>query len=269
MRSLTALGLAACLTLVPACAHADPSASSAASMVDQHQDTTKEIASKLWEWAEVGYQEEKSTALLQDTLQQQGFEIEAGVAGIPTAFVAEYGSGGPVIAILAEFDALPGINQDASPERDPIAGKLAGQACGHNLFGAGSVTAALAIKDWLETTGTEGTIRVYGTPAEEGGSGKVYMTRAGLFEDVDIALHWHPDDENSASANTSLANRSAKFRFYGISAHAAGAPERGRSALDWAEEEDDMRAEAAAYRTSWVVTPHTWLAASHTVYPGY
>ncbi|MEQ9315487.1 MAG: amidohydrolase, partial [Henriciella sp.] len=117
----------------------------------------------------------------------------------------------------------------------PGVGHYAGQACGHNLFGAGSVSAGIAIRHWLEDTGTEGTIRVYGTPAEEGGSGKVYMTRAGLFDDVDIAFHWHPDDENSAAADTSLANRSAKFRFHGISAHAAGAPERGRSALDGVE----------------------------------
>ncbi|MEH6409553.1 MAG: amidohydrolase, partial [Hyphomonas sp.] len=143
--------------------------------------------------------------------------------------------GGPVIAILAEFDALPGINQDASASRAPIEGKHAGHACGHNLFGAGSVGAALAIRDWLEQTGTPGTVRLYGTPAEEGGSGKVYMVREGLFDDVDIALHWHGDDQNSAAAQTTLANRSAKFRFHGVSAHAAGAPERGRSALDGVE----------------------------------
>ena len=165
----------------------------------------------------------------------EGFTITAGVAEIPTAFVAEWGQGGPVIAILAEMDALPGINQSASASRDPIDGKHAGHACGHNLFGAGSLTAAIAVKQWLEATGTPGRIRLYGTPAEEGGSGKVYMTRAGMFDDVDIAIHWHADDENSAAARTSLANRSAKFRFSGISAHAAGAPERGRSALDGVE----------------------------------
>ncbi|MEQ1931909.1 MAG: amidohydrolase, partial [Parvularculaceae bacterium] len=140
-----------------------------------------------------------------------------------------------VIAVLAEFDALPGINQDATPTRAPIAGKAAGHACGHNLFGAGSVGAAIAIKNWLEETKTPGVIRLYGTPAEEGGSGKVYMVRAGLFKTTDFVIHWHPDDENSAEAQTSLANRSAKFRFKGVSAHAAGAPERGRSALDGVE----------------------------------
>ena len=235
MRAFPSVCLATCVALLPACATADPSTNQATSLVEQRSGLTANVASKLWDWAEVGYQETKSSGLLQDTLAGEGFDVEAGVAGIPTAFVAEYGTGEPVIAILAEFDALPGINQSSAPTRDPVEGKHAGQACGHNLFGAGSVSAAIAVRHWLESTGTEGTIRVYGTPAEEGGSGKVYMTRAGLFDDVDIAMHWHPDDQNSAAANTSLANRSAKFRFNGISAHAAGAPERGRSALDGVE----------------------------------
>ena len=208
--------------------------------VDGEAALTAELASKIWNWAEVGYQEEKSSALLQETLKEEGFTVEADVAGIPTAFVASYGTGGPVIAILAEFDALPGINQAATPDREERPGMSAGHACGHNLFGAGSVSAAIAIRRWLEETGKPGTIRVYGTPAEEGGSGKVYMVRAGLFDDVDIAMHWHPGSENSAAAETSLANRSAKFRFHGLSAHAAGAPEKGRSALDGVEAFDMM-----------------------------
>lgn len=203
--------------------------------IDSRYEDTADIARTIWEFAEVGYQETQSSTLLQDTLTVEGFTVEAGVASIPTAFVASYGSGGPVIAILAEFDALPGINQDAVPGRSPIQGKTAGHACGHNLFGAGSIGAAIAIKHWLEESGTPGTIRILGTPAEEGGSGKVYMVRAGLFDDVDIALHWHPGDRNSASARTTLANRSAKFRFRGVSAHAAGAPEKARSALDGVE----------------------------------
>ena len=209
-----------------------------ASLVAGDADRTARVAQQLWEWAELGYLEARSSGLLQEELAAEGFDVTVGVAGIPTAFVAEWsakGKPGPVIAILAEMDALPGINQSASASRDPVAGKGAGHACGHNLFGAGSLTAAIAVKKWLEDTGTPGTIRLYGTPAEEGGSGKVYMTRAGLFDDVDVAIHWHGDDENSAAAQTSLANRSAKFRFKGISAHAAGAPERGRSALDGVE----------------------------------
>jgi aminobenzoyl-glutamate utilization protein B len=204
-------------------------------LIDARSGESARTARQLWEWAEVGYQEQKSSDLLKQSLQSNGFKITSGVAGIPTAFTAEFGKGGPVIAILAEYDALPGINQDAIATRSPIEGKGAAHACGHNLFGAGSVEAAIAVSKWLAKTGTPGRIRLYGTPAEEGGSGKVYMVRAGLFNDVDIALHWHADDENSAAARTTLANRSAKFRFHGVSAHAAGAPEKARSALDGVE----------------------------------
>lgn len=203
--------------------------------LDARYDETARIARTLWDYAEVGYQEEKSSALLQATLSAEGFDVQPGVAGMPTAFIASYGETEPVIAILAEYDALPGITQDSVPTRSPIDGKGAGQACGHNLFGAGSIAAAIAIKHWLDETGSPGTVRLYGTPAEEGGSGKVYMVREGLFDDVDIALHWHADDENSAAARTTLANRSAKFRFRGVSAHAAGAPDKARSALDGVE----------------------------------
>ncbi len=203
--------------------------------IDARYDKTADTARKIWEWAELGYQEEKSSGLLKQTLRANGFKIMSGIAEIPTAFVAEFGKGGPVIAILAEYDALPGINQDAVSTRVPIKGKGAAHACGHNLFAAGSVEAAIAVKKWLEKTGTPGRVRLYGTPAEEGGSGKVYMVRAGLFNDVDFALHWHAADENSAAARTTLANRSAKFRFHGVSAHAAGAPEKARSALDGVE----------------------------------
>jgi len=232
-RTLTAFAALLC-TSAPLHAE-DVTAPEPVELVEDEFDRTTRLAQQLWEFAELGYLETKSSGLMQSELAAEGFDIQSGIADIPTAFVAEWGEGGPVIAILAEMDALPGINQSAAPTRDRVAGKNAGHACGHNLFGAGSLTAALAVKEWLEATGTPGRIRLYGTPAEEGGSGKVYMTRAGLFDDVDVAIHWHPDDENSAAARTSLANRSAKFRFSGVSAHAAGAPERGRSALDGVE----------------------------------
>jgi aminobenzoyl-glutamate utilization protein B len=193
------------------------------------------LARAIWEDAEVGYQEHTSSQRLRDALSAEGFSLENGVADIPTAFVASYGEGGPVIAFLAEFDALPGISQSDSPERDPREGVDAGHACGHHLFGTGSVAAAAALKHWMEENDVAGTIRVYGTPAEEGGSGKVYMVRAGLFDDVDAVLSWHPSDRNAANPASSLANKSAKFRFRGISSHAAVAPERGRSSLDAVE----------------------------------
>ena len=202
--------------------------------LDARASAYGDIALQIWDWAEMGYKEEKSAALLQKTLSDAGFKITKGVAGIPTAFVAEFGSGSPVIGILGEYDALPGLSQKAVPQKDP-AGGLAGHACGHHLFGTASTAAAIAVKDWLQSGGQAGTIRFYGCPAEEGGSGKVYMVRAGLFDDLDVALHWHPGALNGANPMGALANMSAKFRFHGISAHAAGAPERGRSALDGVE----------------------------------
>ena len=208
--------------------------------IEARRDHYAGVARQIWEWAEVGYQEEQSSELLKAELDAAGFSVESGVAGMPTAFVASYGSGGPIIGILAEYDALPGISQDAVPERAPIIEGGAGHACGHHLFGAGSVAAAIAVKEWLDESGHAGTIRLYGTPAEEGGAGKVYMVRDGLFDDVDVALHWHPSSQNSARAGRSLANKSAKFRFSGYSAHAAGAPERGRSALDGVEAMNHM-----------------------------
>ena len=203
--------------------------------LDKQMQKYSDIAQNIWNWAELGYQEEKSAALLQKTLADAGFKIEKGVAKIPTAFTASYGSGRPVIGILGEYDALPGISQEAVPEQKARIVGGAGHACGHHLFGTASAAGAIAIKEWMQATNTKGTIRFYGTPAEEGGAGKVYMVRAGLFDDVDAVLHWHPGSQNAANASSSLANKSAKFRFYGQAAHAAGAPERGRSALDGVE----------------------------------
>uniref|UniRef100_UPI00404860D3 amidohydrolase n=2 Tax=Roseivirga sp. TaxID=1964215 RepID=UPI00404860D3 len=195
----------------------------------------KDIAHQIWEWSEVGYKEVKSSALLQKTLTEAGFKVEAGIAGMPTAFVATWGTDGPVIGILAEFDALPGLSQTASASKEVDPNRDAGHACGHHLFGTASVAAAIELKNELETTGKKAILKVYGTPAEEGGSGKVYLTRDGFFKDVDVVLNWHPGDGNNSNLNTSLANITAKFRFKGISAHAAVAPEQGRSALDGVE----------------------------------
>lgn len=204
--------------------------------VDKRAPQFAATAKTIWDYAEVGFQEAKSSALLQGELKKAGFSVTAGVAGMPTAFVASFRNGkGPVIAVLAEFDALPGLAQEAKPERAPIAGKAAGHGCGHNLFGAASITAAMAVRDWMVANNVQGEIRVYGTPAEEGGSGKVYMVRAGLFSDVDAVLHWHPGDQNGIAVGRSQSNISGKFRFYGLASHASMAPEKGRSALDAVE----------------------------------
>jgi aminobenzoyl-glutamate utilization protein B len=200
----------------------------------------KQNALAIWNYAEVGYKEIQSSRLHIQTLLNNGFTVDSGVAGIPTAFVASYGSGKPVIAILAEYDALPGLSQQAIPDKKPVDGKDAGHGCGHHLFGTASVAAGIAVKQLIAEKKFTGTIKVFGCPAEEGGSGKVYMVRAGLFNDVDVVLHWHPDDENAVTMTSALANSSAKFRFYGTSAHASAAPEKGRSSLDAVEAMDYM-----------------------------
>jgi len=203
--------------------------------INNHQEQFENVALQIWDIAEVGYQEYQSSSLLKENLAKEGFRIEENVANIPTAFIAEFGEGSPVIGILGEFDALPGLAQSASPFKEKYKDNIAGHACGHHLFGAGSAWASVVIKEWLSNNNQTGTIRFYGTPAEEGGSGKVYMAREGLFDDVDVVLHWHPASENHARPRTSNSNKSAKFSFQGISAHAAGAPEKGRSALDGVE----------------------------------
>jgi len=232
LASLLALALS-----VPAARAEDAGIGAFLAAREGHDD---EIAQTIWGWAEIGYHEKQSSALLQRELAAAGFEVRAGVAGIPTAFVASWGRGSPVIGLLAEFDALPGITQDAVPHRAPLPDRLSGHACGHHLLGTASVSAAIALRDWLKRSGQPGVIRLYGTPAEEGGDGKVYMVRAGLFNDVDAVLQWHPSDVNAVSPGRSLANKKAKFRFYGLSAHASGAPDRGRSALDGVEAMDYM-----------------------------
>jgi aminobenzoyl-glutamate utilization protein B len=234
------IGLTVALFLAvpaPSRGDADRDAAKAAvrAEVSAYGERAAAVAQQIWEYAELGYQEERSSKLLQTELAAAGYDVQAGVAGMPTAFSASFGAGEPVIGILAEFDALPGLSQDAVPERSARVAGAPGHACGHHLFGAGSVASAIGLSRWLEKTGARGTIRVYGAPAEEGGAGKVYLTRAGLFDDVDAMLHWHAADRNAVMWGTTLANKSAKFRFRGYAAHAAAAPELGRSALDGVE----------------------------------
>lgn len=211
---------------------AAPPAALAAS-VDARGDATWAVAQRIWGFAEGGYLEKQSSAALAGHLERAGFRVERGVAGIPTAFTATFGSGKPVIAILGEYDALPELSQEAVPVRQPRPGGTGnGHACGHHLFGAASASACVAVAEQMKAGKLSGTIRFYGCPAEEGGAGKVFMVRDGLFSDVDVALHWHPASRNSAGDRSCLSRVAVKFRFHGKPAHAAGSPEKGRSALD-------------------------------------
>ncbi len=193
-----------------------------------------EVAKSIWESPELGLHEERSSKALIDLLESEGFEIETGVGGMPTAFVAEYGSGGPVIGLLGEYDALPGLSQSASTEPDPIDPGGPGHGCGHNLYGTACAFAAIGVARAIDD-GLSGTIRFYGCPAEETLVGKVFMARAGAFDDCDAAITWHPSDRNRPQLGSSLALDSISFTYTGTAAHAGGSPESGRSALDGVE----------------------------------
>lgn len=200
--------------------------------MDSEAEHYARLSRQIWEYAEIGYHETKSSALLAEELKRAGFRVETGVANMPTAFTATWGQGKPVIAILGEYDALPGLSQDTVPEKKPITPGANGHGCGHNTFGVAAAHAAITVKRAMEERKLGGTIRFYGTPAEEGGGGKIHMIRAGLFKDVDAAITWHPWDVNAASDQNWLATVAGRFKFSGKSSHAAAAPDSGRSALD-------------------------------------
>jgi aminobenzoyl-glutamate utilization protein B len=200
--------------------------------MDERAEHYGKLSRQIWEFAEVGYKEKQSADLLKSELRAAGFRIQDNVGEIPTAFTATYGSGKPVIGIMGEYDALPGLSQVDAPEKKARVAGAPGHGCGHNLFGVASTFATIAIKEYLIANKVSGTIRFYGTPAEEGGGGKIYMARAGAFNDCDVVLAWHPGAGNGVSLGSSLANIHAKFKFRGTSAHAAGAPDKGRSSLD-------------------------------------
>ncbi|NBO48360.1 MAG: amidohydrolase [Chitinophagia bacterium] len=193
------------------------------------------ISDKVWSYAEIAMREHQSAKTLSDYAEKQGFKVTRNVAEIPSAFIAEYGSGKPIIGILGEFDALPGLSQKATPYKEALKADAAGHGCGHNMFGTASLGAAVAIKELIASGKLKGTIRFYGTPAEEDLAGKVYMARAGVFNDLDVCLDWHPDYENKANMQSTQAVVSYTVRFKGKSAHAAADPWNGKSALDAAE----------------------------------
>lgn len=203
--------------------------------VEKHEQELIALSDQIWAFAETAMKETKSSKVLADYAETQGFKVTRGVAEIPTAFIAEYGTGKPIIGVLGEFDALPGLSQKAQPTKEAFINGASGHGCGHNMFGAGSIGAALAIKELIASGKLKGTIRFYGTPAEEDLAGKVYMARAGLFNDLDICLDWHPEYENKANMQSSQAVSDFLISFKGKSAHAAADPWNGRSALDAAE----------------------------------
>ena len=204
--------------------------------IDGNKATYEEVARYIWDNPELSLVEFKSTAKLQEYLVKNGFKIEKGVTGMPTAFVATWGSGKPVIGFLAEFDALPGLSQEPGvATKKPIIPGGPGHGCGHNIFGAASATAAIATKVAMEKNDIKGTVKVFGSPAEETLVGKIFMARDGVFDGTDIMMSWHPGDTNIAPNVSNLAMTSVKFQFKGKSAHAAVAPEAGRSALDAVE----------------------------------
>jgi len=203
---------------------------------DDLRPVIHEMARDLWEYSEIALKETKSAELLSDLLEKNGFQVERGVAGMPTAFVATYGAGEPVIGILAEYDALPGVGNEAVPRKKPREdGLTSGQGCGHDLFGAASVGAAIAVKGILEESGISGTVKLFGCPAEETLVGKVYMARDGVFDGLDAALDWHPGTETKVKNQPGLANNSFTVEFFGKTAHGAADPWNGRSSLDAVE----------------------------------
>lgn len=200
--------------------------------VDTRFEALTNLSDKIWSFEEIAFQETQSSAALSDYAESLGFKVTRGVAEIPTAFVAEFGSGKPIIGILGEFDALPGLSQNKVPYKSPLNEGAPGHGCGHNLFGVASLGAAAAIKDQIEKGEIQGTIRFYGTPAEEKFFGKLWMVRAGLFDDVDVVMDWHPNESTKTAVQKGLALVDFQVEFFGQAAHASSDPWNGRSAGD-------------------------------------
>jgi aminobenzoyl-glutamate utilization protein B len=203
--------------------------------LDERSERFVGMSDAIWREPQVALRESAACALQIADLRAEGFRIQENVGGLPTAFVAEWGKGGPIIGFLGEYDALPNLSQEISPDQQQIVPQGPGHGCGHNLLGTACLASAVVLKNWLESTGNAGTVRYYGCPAEETITGKVFMARAGVYDDLDAAITWHPNWINSVSMGSSLAVDNLKFRFKGRTAHAAAAPELGRSALDAVE----------------------------------
>jgi aminobenzoyl-glutamate utilization protein B len=239
MKKLTLLILGCCLFSIPLFSQKKPAIAAnkqaVLNSVESHRQELIQLSDEIWAYAEIALEETKSAKVLADYAEAQGFRVLRGVAEMPTAFIAEYGSGKPIIGILGEFDALPGISQKAQPTKEPLLAGAAGHGCGHNLFGVGSLAAAVSIKELMQQGKLKGTVRFYGTPAEEKYFGKLYMARKGMFDDLDACLDWHPSDETKANVQSSKAMVDFTVEFFGQAAHASGDPWNGRSALDGLE----------------------------------
>jgi len=223
------------LLLVPCVSGQDQDKETAFRWVEENSAAIQRVSLNIWRYAELALREFQSSRELSGYLESHGFRVERGVAGLPTAFTASYGSGKPIIAIYGEYDALPGLSQKAEPVRSPLVADGAGHGCGHSLFGTASATAAIAVKKLMEAGRLKGTLRFYGTPAEESIGGKNYMLEAGLFDDVDVLLGWHPSPRTGAGFSYSKAVVDVRFKFKGLAAHASTSPHLGRSALDAVE----------------------------------
>jgi aminobenzoyl-glutamate utilization protein B len=207
----------------------------AVAAVERHREELVGLADRIWGYAETALRERRSAAALADYAERQGFRVERGVAGLPTAFVASYGEGRPTIGLLGEYDALPGLSQKAQPTKEALTPGAPGHGCGHNLLGAAALGAAVAVKEQVASGRIRGTVRFYGCPAEETLVGKLYMVRAGLFDDLDVVLAWHPGDRTAADTEGTRAQVDFRVAFRGRAAHAASQPWAGRSALDGLE----------------------------------
>jgi len=218
--------------LLTAQEHSNKNKAHVINSIEAKYDALSDLSDRIWSYEEIAFKETQSSEALANYAESQGFTVKRGVGEIPTAFTAEFGSGSPVIGILGEFDALPGLSQKTVPHKEPLNEGSAGHGCGHNLFGVASLGAATAIKELIASGDLQGTIRFYGTPAEEKFFGKLWMIRAGLFDDVDIVMDWHPSASTEANVQSSLALVDFLVEFEGQAAHASSDPWNGRSASD-------------------------------------
>ena len=203
--------------------------------IDQNAPRFTHMADQIWAKPEILWEEFMASDLQARFLEEEGFNLTRDIAGMNTSFIAEWGRGKPVVALIGEYDALPGLSQKMQATKEPLVENGPGHGCGHNLLGTAALAATLAVRKWLQESGRAGTVRYYGCPAEEGGGGKVFMAHAGLFDDLDCALTYHPGNFNTPNKGGTVAIWSARFRFQGVTAHAGGSPHRGRSALDAVE----------------------------------